>query len=193
MTTHSWIRRLFARKPRIVRRAPARFRPRFEGLEDRVTPSTLTVTSLADDGSAGTLRQAINLANANPGSDTIVFDPALAGGSLILGNTELPVITGDLQIDGFIRNTISIGALDSRILEIAAGVHVDITDLGFRAPPGGLGGADNGGAIYNSGTLAVTDCTFAAGASQSGGAIYNTGTLTVDGSTFRVEPTPNGG
>jgi predicted outer membrane repeat protein len=193
MTTHPWTRRLFSRTPRTVRKAPTRFRPRLEGLEGRVTPSTFTVTSLADDGSPGTLRQAINLANANPGCDTITFDPALAGSSIFLGNIELPVITNDLQIDGFIRNTISIGALNSRILEIAAGVHVDITDVGFRGPPGGLGGADNGGAIYNTGTLTVTDCTFAAGASTSGGAIYNTGTLTVDGSDFRVEATPNGG
>src|SRR5262245_37002922 len=193
MTTHSWTRRLFSRTPRTVRKTPARFRPNIEGLEDRVTPSLFTVTSLADDGSAGTLRQAINLANAHPGSDTINFAPALAGGYLFMGNTELPVITGDLQIDGLSANpdaSIFIVSNGSRMLETAAGVQVSIADLAFL---GDLGSADKGGAIYNSGTLRVTDCTFAAGASTSGGAIYNTGTLTVDGCDFRVINAPDGG
>src|SRR5262249_62133338 len=39
MTTRSWIRRLFARTPRTIRKAPARFRPRLELLEDRLTPA----------------------------------------------------------------------------------------------------------------------------------------------------------
>src|SRR5262249_12009021 len=100
MTTHSWPRRFYSRTPRTFGEAPARFRPRLEGLEDRVTPSTCNVTSLADDGSAGTLRWAISQANANPGSDKITFAPALAGDYLIMDSTELPVITGDLQING---------------------------------------------------------------------------------------------
>jgi hypothetical protein len=33
MTTRTWIRRLFARKPRTVRKAPARCRPAVEALE----------------------------------------------------------------------------------------------------------------------------------------------------------------
>src|SRR5262245_29288344 len=41
MATRSWLRNLFAtRTPRTVRKAPARFRPCLEGLEDRLTPST---------------------------------------------------------------------------------------------------------------------------------------------------------
>src|SRR5438552_18075791 len=42
--------------------------PRLEALEDRIVPSTLTVTSAADDSSAGTLRAV--LGNAQSG-DTI--------------------------------------------------------------------------------------------------------------------------
>ncbi|HKB42609.1 MAG TPA: hypothetical protein VKD72_39640, partial [Gemmataceae bacterium] len=144
MITRPWLKKLFARPPRTIRKAPARFRPRVEGLEERVTPSMFTVTSLADDGSAGTLRQAINLANANPGSDTINFASALAGGNLILGSTELPKITGDLQIDGLSANpdaSINLASGSTRLLEIAAGVQVSIADLEFVA-----GYADNGGA-----------------------------------------------
>ena len=47
MTTRTWIRRLFARPPRTRRPAPARFRPRLEALEDRVTP-TVTPTAMVD-------------------------------------------------------------------------------------------------------------------------------------------------
>jgi len=52
------------------RSSPARRRPRLEALEDRLVPAAYHVTSLGDDGSAGTLRDAITQANANPGPDT---------------------------------------------------------------------------------------------------------------------------
>jgi hypothetical protein len=40
VTTRSWVRKLFARPARTARRAPARFRPRLEALEDRLAPAT---------------------------------------------------------------------------------------------------------------------------------------------------------
>src|SRR5262245_13689277 len=42
------------------------------------TPMTFTVTNTNDSG-PGSLRRAINLANANPGSDVIVFQAGLTG------------------------------------------------------------------------------------------------------------------
>src|SRR5437870_1062741 len=40
MTARSWLRKLFAsRTPRTVRKAPARYRPSLEALEDRALPS----------------------------------------------------------------------------------------------------------------------------------------------------------
>ncbi|HUR54163.1 MAG TPA: hypothetical protein VMZ71_08530, partial [Gemmataceae bacterium] len=68
------------------RRRPVRSILRAEQLEDRSTPATLSVTTLADAG-AGSLRQAILDANdeaANPGSDTIVFTGAAAAGTINL-------------------------------------------------------------------------------------------------------------
>src|SRR6516162_11849780 len=47
------------------------FRPCLEGLEDRCVPSTLFVTSNADNGAAGTLRSAVQQAKKN---DTIVIE-----------------------------------------------------------------------------------------------------------------------
>jgi hypothetical protein len=65
-------RRLFSNaQNRKARRAS--FLPRLEllYLEERITPTTYTVTNTGDSTSSGSLRWAINSANANPGNDTI--------------------------------------------------------------------------------------------------------------------------
>src|SRR5262249_42582530 len=46
MTSRSWIRTLFARTPRTVRKAAALCRPAVEALEDRLTPAYLAFTPL---------------------------------------------------------------------------------------------------------------------------------------------------
>src|SRR5262245_42504900 len=96
MFTRSWIRNLFARPvTRSIRKATARCRPRLEALEDRLVPAAYHVTSLLDDGSAGTLRAAITQANANPGADAIDFQ---VSGTISLSGSELPAISDDLTI-----------------------------------------------------------------------------------------------
>ncbi len=58
---------------------------------------SLLVTTLNDEG-CGSLREAINYANTNPGPDTITFDPGLLGGIIFVGNTSglpLPDLTDD--------------------------------------------------------------------------------------------------
>jgi hypothetical protein len=71
--------------------------------------ATFTVTTLNDENDAGanvdspggsglSLREAIALANANGGLDTICFAPALSGGTIRLGSTL--TITDKLVIDG---------------------------------------------------------------------------------------------
>lgn len=67
--------------------------------------ATLVVTTLADvvDASDGvlSLREAIDLANASPGLDTISFADELRGGRLLLDMTQGTLrITEDLRIDG---------------------------------------------------------------------------------------------
>ncbi len=62
--------------------------------------NTYTVTSTADSG-AGTLRQAILDANANPGADTIAFGIVGSGVQTISPISALPAITGPVTIDGF--------------------------------------------------------------------------------------------
>ena len=61
---------------------------------------TYTVTSTADSG-AGTLRQAILDANANPGADTIAFNIVGTGPHTIAPATPLPAVTEAVTIDGY--------------------------------------------------------------------------------------------
>src|SRR5262245_19654638 len=91
---------------------PARRRswcyPRVEYLENRVVPSTLTVTSNADSG-PGTLRAAVNTANQNQqNSYTIQF--ALPAGQTTIGlstnDSQFPFASGPTALT--ILNTITI-------------------------------------------------------------------------------------
>src|SRR5438445_8411434 len=60
---------------------------------------TLTVTNTNDSG-AGSLRQAIIDANANPGADLINFNIPGAGAHTITLLSDLPEITDPVTIDG---------------------------------------------------------------------------------------------
>jgi parallel beta-helix repeat protein len=92
-----WLSRLFPSAVPATRSVA--FRPRVDGLEDRLAPATFTVTSVANSG-AGTLRQAITDANAAAGADDIVFNIAGAGVKTINLRSALPVITETVSIDG---------------------------------------------------------------------------------------------
>jgi parallel beta-helix repeat protein len=67
-----------------------------EVLESRELLATFTVTSLQGAG-AGSLRQAIQSANQQPGLDIIAFQ---VDGTIRVGKTSLPAITGPVTIDG---------------------------------------------------------------------------------------------
>ena len=68
-----------------------------QGLALPPVPTTLTVTNL-DDSGIGSLRDAIDTTNINPGSDTIVFAPGLVGTITL---TSDPLVIGeDLTIIG---------------------------------------------------------------------------------------------
>ena len=64
-----------------------------QNLEDRVTPATFTVNNSLDDGSVGSLRWAIEQANAAASDDDIVFDSAaFATPQVISFASALPTI-----------------------------------------------------------------------------------------------------
>ncbi len=84
-------RKSWSRRERLRHQRPEgarRFVPQLEALEDRTVLSILTVTSAADDGSAGTLRAV--LAGAKSG-DTIQFASKLNGQTITLKQGELAI------------------------------------------------------------------------------------------------------
>lgn len=74
-------------------------------LAPRAGAMTLLVTNANDDG-PGSLRQAMLDAEANPGADTIIFDPSVSG-TITLGSS-LPMISQDLTVLGPGRDQLTI-------------------------------------------------------------------------------------
>src|SRR5947209_487632 len=72
---------------------------RLETLERRTLFSTMIVSSDADSG-PGSLRDAIDNANASPGTDEIDFQIGSGGPATIALQSPLPTISDPLTIDG---------------------------------------------------------------------------------------------
>ncbi len=135
------------------------------------------VTSPNDDGSPGSLRQQI--LNAIPGAE-ITFSAIT---SLNL-NSEI-VIDKELTISGSTLLSVIIdGQNQTRIFNVTTG-SLTLNNLSLIN-----GSAADGGAIYNTGTLTMNDCTVsnsvANGASGSGGGIFNDvgGVLVINNSSL---------
>jgi hypothetical protein len=177
------------------------YRPRLEALEDRCTPSTLTVTNFLDGGK-GSLRYEIAAARSG---DTIVFDKKIdRGGTIALTSGNELYIDKNLTIQGPGAGLLTVyggnefGA--QRIFEVGPGAAVALSGLtidhgGGHAsasgiPDGQLYDGDGGG-VLNRGTLTIGGCTLSNNSADSGpdsatsgGAIYNAGVLTVNGCTL---------
>ncbi|MGC3990604.1 MAG: hypothetical protein QM796_13175 [Chthoniobacteraceae bacterium] len=146
-----------------------------ELLEGRIAPSTVIVTNLNDSG-AGSLRAAI--AGSHNG-DVIDFKTGLSG--LIHVKSNL-LIKDSLSINGGGRITLD-GGGSTQLFNISNNETSSVGLMGLTFRNGY--GAD-GGAIYATGSLSITDCVFKQNvASDSGGAINQEGgQLTITGSTF---------
>ncbi len=84
------------KNPVARRRSRTTFRPGLESLEARLTPTTYTVSSLADSG-VGSLRAAITSVDADNTADEIDFSVA---GVIKLTSGAMPAITKTVKIDG---------------------------------------------------------------------------------------------
>ncbi len=164
------------------------------GPVDRVSapnaPSAaLTVNTTDDELNADgdcSLREAIESANNDTGVDACTVGSGLdtitfsVTGTIFLTST-LPLIDDDVTIDG--GNTITIDGVSLyRVMDVNVGMTVNLTALTIA---NGL--STDGGGIFNSGTLTVTNSTFSGNrATSNGGGIYNGagGTVTVINSTF---------
>ena len=141
----------------------------------------IIVTNLDNSGD-GSLRNAIEIANMNPGQDEIVFDDGLSGTISLVptppsDETQM-VITDDLIITGPGSDVITIDAqMMGRIFYIPNfSDSVSISGLSLIN-----GSSLNGGAILNEADLSIDSCVFEANFSEDfsgGGAISNSGTIT---------------
>src|SRR6516162_10561787 len=132
------------------------FRPRLEGLEDRCVPSTLLVTSNADNGAAGTLRSAVQQATKN---DTIEIDTT----QTIVLTQGVIILEKDLTIEAAKNTTATVsGGFTSNIFDVYASVTLNYLDL-----------INSRGAILEeTSNLTVNNCSFSGNSAlYQGGAI----------------------
>lgn len=149
------------------------------------TAATFTVTN-ANDAGAGSLRAAVAAANGSAGDDDIVFDPSLAGqtivllttdagGSALFGNSALYVseAAAALTIDGAAAPGLRIsGDFSKRHFAVETNSTLTLQNLtlidgridgriGGAGDGGGGGSAGMGGAVFvdTGGTLTVLACT----------------------------------
>jgi CSLREA domain-containing protein len=159
---------------------------------------SIRVTTTADivdpDDDEISLREAIQLANSEPGLQLITFDASLAGGTigLTLGQLEITdgvSIQGDIGNDGTTDITITADS-SHRVLhvDVASGQEVTLTGLHIRdgrVDSDAAGALAGGAGIYmtGGGSLELIDSKLSTnrvvGAEGAGGAIYNDGSLVV--------------
>lgn len=148
--------------------------------------------------SVSELITAINTANATPEADTLELSTGCLYALTAVNNTGetygpngLPVVVGDLTLNGNGATlTRAEGAPRLRFFQIPNAASLTLNDLllknGQLEPTSEETSAYPGGAIYNLGTLAVTDGVLQNNwAHEAGGGIYNNGgSVTIIHSTF---------
>ncbi len=145
----------------------------------RDAAATFTVSNANDSGD-GSLRKAIQDANATAGDDTITFATPFFSTprTITLTSGEL-AINSSLTINGPGANLLTIaGNNASRVFNLGSGFTASLSGMTITG-----GNAFDGGGIRNFGTLTVTNSTVsgntATGFGAGGGGIFNFGTLTV--------------
>lgn len=144
---------------------------------------TATVTNINDSG-AGSLRAAMNGANANPGLDNVNFDIPGTGVHTIAPQTALPTITDPVVIDGYTQpgsspNTLAEGD-DAKINIDLDGSAVTGDGLLIRSSTSAANTTVRGLAIHDFG---------AAGIRIEDGAINPTIHVHIEGNFVGTDPT----
>jgi hypothetical protein len=188
----SWLRSRIAIPSRRSRaqdpHAAPRFRPHLEALEERALPSTLYAATASD------LIADIKAADKNSRANTIVLTAPTTSPYVLTaadntkdGATGLPTIKNGVTIVGN-GDAIERSTAYFRLFDVASGGSLTLQNLTLRGGlVNGSGVSAEGGAIYNQGTLVLSQVTVLGNRAQglgSGGGIWSDGSLTVQNSTI---------
>lgn len=144
-----------------------------------ITPNTITVTSTSDDGSVGTLRWAIDSANADPSVTQIDFTIGLSG-TLLLTN-DLPTISTDITITGSGSDNFTISGDNLyTMFNVASGKTLTISDLAFTQCSAGTG------TIFNTNNSNIIASNILVEGNTNGSIFYSheNSTITIENSVF---------
>jgi uncharacterized repeat protein (TIGR01451 family)/CSLREA domain-containing protein len=138
----------------------------------------------ATSGGVCTLRAAIMEANALTNCTPLTINFSVSG--VINLATTLPNLDHhNLTITGPSADQLTVrrnAAGLFRIFQVNVGKIVNLA--GLTITNGDVGSVSDGGAILNSGTLTITNCTVTGSHANGGGGIYNASTLIMTGSTL---------
>ena len=145
--------------------------------------STVTVTSLTDDNTSGTLRWAMDIANTDPNINEINFGKGLTGTITLTSN--LPNVSSNLTISGTGANNIIIsGDNQFKMFVVNTGFVLDIS--GFTLTSSASGPTSSGNIFHVSrSTINASDIVFT-GITNSTPFVSREGTstLNISNSTF---------
>jgi hypothetical protein len=141
--------------------------------------STITVSTCDESH----LDAAITQANNDNGGDTITFS---CSGDIKLTSTLN--ISGSMTLDGSGQSVTLDGQNKVEVLQVNSGVTITLNALTVARGFGTVTVAFaccSGGGLFNSGTVNITNSTFANNlATYEGGGLYNDGTVNITNSTF---------
>ena len=140
--------------------------------QPNIGASTIVVNT--NDTGAGSLRQAVLVANYASTPATITFTNTLSGQTITLTSGELSLgSTVTIDASSLPAGITLNGGGASRIAFINTGANVTMAGLTFTGGNGvGTVFPGVGGAAYVLGALTVSNCTFAANSANNGGGIY---------------------
>src|SRR5258708_3783982 len=152
--------------------------------------STITVSTCDESH----LDAAITQANSDNTGDTITFS---CSGDILLTSTLN--ISGSMNLDGNGQSVTLDGQNTIQVLVVNSGVTFTLNALTVAH---GLGASNvfgiccSGGGLFNSGTVNITNSTFANSSAPGdfgGGGLYNEGTVNITNSTFANNSASGGG
>jgi hypothetical protein len=169
-----------------IRPTAQRFRPRLEAFEDRCLPSGLPYPTAA---TVSQLIADINYADNSGGAFTINLKPSttfdlIKADNKTNGANGLPVIGSSKAVDlTIVGNGDPIervgnrsGSNAFRLFDVAPGASLTLDHVTLQGGwASGTGAAGDGGAVYNQGTLTVSNGSTFSGSAHLGSGIYNNG------------------